>query len=235
MRAFSRRWLVVLAWLGLLTLVGCNPATMLFFFLPIEPKEPAKFSLAQEGAKKAKDRHHQTKVLVHTTLGPGVDMEFLNVDRQLNSSVSRKLDELCKANKEKVVLIAPSKLEQFKRNHPNWANLDPAEIGKALEADYVISLEVAKMTIYYPNARGRLLRGQCAISIDVIDVDAEPGDLPAYTEEYTTVYPNENPTDIDATTNPASFRKGFLDRVSTDIAFRFSAYPTDQHIRVEQP
>src|SRR5262249_40944142 len=123
--AAVRRW----RWVGVIVLLvvltaGCNPLTLPFFVLcGLDPTIPPPLPLASD--KKP------IKVLVLTDRSNlEIRRELLGADRELTALVSKHLEEACKQNKENVTVIASSRLQHFKDEHPGWKSMMPEEIGK---------------------------------------------------------------------------------------------------------
>src|SRR6266540_1521108 len=127
---------------------GCNMMALPYFLgLPgFEGKHDAKCKLASD------DKEKEVKVLILASTGMETRPEFMRVDRDLAGMVAANLREGFKKNKEKVTLVPNSQVEKYKDDHPNWRRLDPMEIGKHFQADYVIDLEVNKITLYEPGS-----------------------------------------------------------------------------------
>jgi len=197
---------------------GCNMMALPFFLLPgMEPKHDPKCKLASEDKKK------EVKVVILASSGLETRAEFVRVDRELSRLLALELQGAFKKNKEKVALVPFSHVERYKDEHPNWRSLDAEEIGKHFKADYVISLEINKVTLYEAGSANTLFRGHAEISIDVVDVhNADAG--PIYREEYTTEYPRvKGPIPV-GDSNAAQFQQRFLSFVARELSWRFTSH-----------
>ncbi len=197
---------------------GCNLMALPFFLMPgMEPKHEAKCRLA------SKDKEKEVKAVILATSGLETRPEFLRVDRELSRLMSMQMQEGFKKNKEKVALVPTSQIEKYKDEHPNWRSMDPAEIGKHFEADYVINVEVNSVTLYEQGSANTLFRGRADISLDVVEVH-KPVEGPIYREEYTCEYPKvKGPIPVD-NSNPAQFRQRFLNVVARELSWRFTSH-----------
>src|SRR5262245_16235399 len=116
---------------------GCNLLSLPFFIFGPEPSVPAE--MKQIGSK---DKRHEITVAVLTYAGPEMRPEFIKVDRDLAALIANEMRTAFQANDEKVKVVSPSKVEKFKQEHPNWQTMEPAEIGKRFNADYVVYVEL---------------------------------------------------------------------------------------------
>ena len=216
MAALARRWRLAGAiFLTILATAGCNPLTAPFFLTQWgDPKYEADFKLA-EGKKEIK-----AVVLTYSTLE--TRPELLGADRELATLVAQKLVEGAKNNKEKITVVAGSAVQRYKDEHPNWQAMSPEDIGGHFHADYVIELEVDKLTLYEPGSTNLLYRGHAEMSATVHDA-RKPGTDPVFHKEYTVDFPASRPIPV-TDTNPRKFRLEFLTRVATDISWYFTAH-----------
>lgn len=206
---------------------GCNLMALPFFLLPgFEPKHDAKFKLA------AADKEQEVKVVILSSSGLETRPEFLRVDRDLASMLAMHLREGFKKNKEKVTVVPTSKVENYKDTHPNWRQLDPQEIGRHFEADYVIDLEINKITLFEPGSANTLYHGNAEVAIKVVKTE-QGAENPAYVEEYQTNWPRaRGPIPAD-NNNAAGFRQRFLDVVAREISWRFTAHLVEDDFKCD--
>lgn len=198
---------------ALFFVVGCSFPQSLYFLMP-EAKEPAECKrLAAEDPKK------EVKVVLWTYMGLDSREEFIQADRHLAGMLAEEIRRLSEENKEKVTVIKPSLVEQYKSRHPNWQSLDPEKVGHDFKADYVINLEIDKLSLYEPNANQQLYRGQTQILVSVVDVQ-HPDD--ATQKEFNDRYPSEAAGVFDTfALPPTAFRDKFLQHVAKRLAFYF--------------
>lgn len=215
MAALAQRWRLAGAiFLAVLFTAGCNPLMAPFFLGGSDPKYDPDFKLA--AGKK------EVRVLVLTYCSSlETRPELLGADRELTSLVAQKLVEGAKENKEKLTVVAGSAVQRYTDEHPNWQTMAPEEIGEHFRSDYVIEMEIDKLTLYEPLSNKELYRGQAELSVKVHDV-RKPGTDPVFHKEYSVEYPRSRPVPI-TDTNPRKFRLDFLTRVATDISWYFTA------------
>jgi hypothetical protein len=205
---------------------GCNVLSVPFFLFGPEPKEEPMLK-----AVASKDKDKDVKVVVLTYGGLETRPEFLRADRDLTIQVVKQLREAFKYNEEKVTVVAPSKVDEFKNSHPNWKSMELADIGKRFDADYVIYLEINKLTLYEPGSSNLLYHGRADVTVNLVDVN-QPDDAPE-SKELTAGYPGDSrgsmiPVD-DMT--PQAFKAAFFTEVATQIAWHFAAHPTSDSYR----
>jgi hypothetical protein len=217
----ERRWLVALLLLGGVVTLGCNPLTMPFFMMyGIDSKLPAKFPLAAQKVK-----GDEVKVVILTTFESEVPIEFIGTERQLASDFCRALQAGCKENRERVSVVEYNVVEKYKVDHPNWQNQGPAKIGEHLGADFVIQVAVSNLRLYEPGSTRTLFRGRADMDVQVIDVH-RPDELPVFDRGITAEYPTDPKPAGDS--NPASFRRQFLEHLATELTWLFTPHLTSK-------
>lgn len=201
---------------------GCSFPGIMYFLMP-EAKEPAEYKrLASDDKKK------EVKVVLWTYMGLDTRMEFTQVDRQLTDLLARQIRKVSEENEEKVSIISPRKVEEFKNEHPNWKSLDLDEVGRNFKADYVISLEIDQFSLYAPNAHEMLLQGKTHMSVSLVDVAHPEETLPA--REFTYIYPGEQGA-IDNFSMPISqFRQMFLEKLAQRLTYYFVNHPKRERV-----
>jgi hypothetical protein len=215
MKAHARRWF--LAGLVAAACAGCDPATTAYFLLP-ETKDPAELRrLASDDKKK----DVKVAVLTHTELE--TRPELIQADRQLAEYLAKQLRERCAENKERVTVVPPRRVEDYKSAHPRWRG--PLEVGRELKVDYVIYLEINSMTLYEKGSSNLLYHGRAQISVSLVDVN-HPDENPDQTE-LTAEYPSEargGTLDASLDTNPMQFRAAFLGYVAKRLSWCFTGH-----------
>src|SRR5262249_50560591 len=138
----SWRWLApVLVLLVPLLCTGCDLASILYFLVP-EGKLAPQCPIADPDKKK------EVKAMV-LVLAESLEMhsEAMQADRQLADLLVKQLREKYQANQDKVTLVPPRQVDEFKSAHPEWKRLNPLEIGKIFKVDYVIVLEINSFSL----------------------------------------------------------------------------------------
>ncbi len=223
----SRKWLLT-GLLGAALCAGCDPGTMMYFLSPEPREEPELKRLASQ------DKTKEVKVAILTYAAMDPQFEFIQADRQLTLMLAREMAKLFQDNEEKVTLIPPRKVEEYKNTHPSRRGLDPVQVGEFFKADYVINLELNKLSLYEPGSGNQMLRGRANISVSLVDVH-HPDD----TEEprsFTCVYPGDSrgAVDVSPETPPALFRQKFLAYVARRLSYYFAPHPKrDREVEVD--
>ena len=214
MKAHARRWF--LAGLVAAACAGCDPATTAYFLLP-EANDPAELRrLASDDKKK------EVKVAILTHSALETRAELIQADRQLAELLAKQLRERCAKNKEKVTVVAPRRVEDYKNSHPRWR--DPLEVGRELKVDYVIYLEINSMSLYEKGSSNLMYRGRAGVSVSLVDVN-RPDDVPEQTE-ISAEFPSEarGPLDASMDTSPMQFRAAFLGYVAKRLSWCFTGH-----------
>ncbi len=220
MAATWRRWLlaslVVVAALG----SGCNLLSVPFFLLGPEPKvEPLLKKLASD----SKDK--EVKVVVLAYGGLETRPEFLRADRELSNLLVRQLKEHCKYNGEKVALVAPAKVEEFKNTHPDWHTMNLEDIGSRFDANYVIYLEINKLSLYETGSANLIYRGRADITVSLVDVDHP--DEGVMQKEFTCEYPGDASGGVPIDDkNQRVFLAEFYKQLAVELSWHFTSHPT---------
>jgi hypothetical protein len=221
-----RRWLAPVVLLGACFLAGCGIGDLAYFLMPETNHAPLCASII------GKDKKKEVKalVLVYAQNVPN-RREAMQADRELAELLVKHLREQYQTNEEKVTLIPPRQVEDYKNRHPEWKDLQPIDIGKLMKVDYVIVLDIHSFTLH---ANGpTMYRGQTSISVSLVDVH-KPEEAPEH-KEFTCLYPSESKGGIDMDPNePATqFRGAFLDTLAKRLTRYFAAYPESEDREVD--
>jgi hypothetical protein len=105
--------------------------------------------------------------------------------------------------------------------------MDPVDVGKHFQADFVIDLEIGNLSLYEPGSANQLYRGQVdEINVRVVDVE-KPEEGPIYEEAYSCSYPKTRGPVPVTDGNARGFRQAFLSHIAKELSWRFTAHPTD--------
>jgi hypothetical protein len=210
----SRRWLLA-SLLGVVLFTGCNPGSLSYFLLPESKEDPEYRPLT------AKDKEKGVKAAILIDSPMEIQTRFVQLDRQLSETLAVQVRQLAQANQEKIQILPTHKVEDFKNTHPDWKNLAIADVGRMLGVDYVINLDITKLSLVEPG-NGTLLRGRAQLAVTLVDV-AHPEDT-MMPREFSYLYPQEAPTQCDFDTNPWQFRQEFLSHLARRLSFFFIAH-----------
>jgi hypothetical protein len=197
---------------------GCSFPGAMYFFMP-EAKDQAQYKkLAGEDKKK------EVKVVVWTYAPLDTREEFLQVDRTFADLLAKQITDLSKENDEKVTVIPPRKVEVYKNDHPEWTSIDPEKVGRYFQADYVINVEMGKISLYEPKTHETLLRGRGEFWVRLVDIN-HPDDSPR-ARPFTYMYPDEVRPVIDGSDmDRFTFRDVYLDHAARHLAYLFVDHP----------
>jgi hypothetical protein len=217
----SNRWWVALLLSAALG-AGCqgvSPGSLAYFFLPEDKEPPELRRLA------AQDKKKEVKVvlLTHAALDPRP--ETIQADRQLAEALAKELNQLFQEDQEKVTVVPPRRVEEYKNNHPSRHGYDPVEVGEHFKVDYVIYIEINKLSLYERGAYDTLLRGRADLLVSVVDLK-HPDENPD-SKEFTCVYPSESKGALaaDPETPVTMFRQAFLQDVARRVSYFFAPHP----------
>lgn len=207
--------------LMLLAGLGCNPLTVPFFMMfGVDAKEEPEFKLAKP--------EHEVTVLVLAYTAPDVQTDQVGLDRQLAIEFAKQLTTRCTFNKEKVKLVPVHKVEKFKSDHPGWKSMGVTEIGRYFEADYVLDVEVASLSLYEPGSHKTLYKGYCKIDVSVLDLN-KPQDGPSWRQAISVQYPSSRgPIPVGDDNNTESFRSKFITRIATEMCWKFTSHLSEE-------
>lgn len=214
MRTRGRRRFLTGLFLGSLAAAGCDLQTMAYFLSP-EYKEPPEV-----GSILSKDKKKVNRVAILTYFNPlETRSEVIQIDRELAGVLTRMLQQQCEADDEKIEVVSPRKVEEYKNKHPNWKQTDLPVVGRALNADYLIYLEMNQVSLY---DKGSLLfRGRANIDATLVEVN-KPDDEPRQKREHYT-YPSEarGGIPVDPDTNLQQFRDQFVMYLAKRLSWCF--------------
>src|SRR5215471_10714259 len=161
MNGCTRRWwLVAVPVFGLL--MGCKgPLYFATVMLGKDPREQGKFAFPEA------DKDNPTRVAVITYIDLNTQQESGHFDHELNQAVAWSLAQGFQREKRKdIEIIRADKVAKWQDEHPDWHSIGYAEIGKALvdskgrPADYVLTLEVERLSFYPEGSSRTLLQGR---------------------------------------------------------------------------
>lgn len=229
MAAPTHRWRLT----GLLILAtvlgtGCNLPTLCYFLLNPDPKQDARLKRLADDA----DDDKEIKVVILANVPPDIRPEFIRVDRELGSLLAQHLGAGFKENKENVTIVPPRKVERYKDDHPDWKAMEPIDIGKHFEADYVIYLDVHELSMYERGSGNLMYRGRTDMTVLLYDVhkpDEDPVKQP-FQKDFPTG--SKGPIPIDDM-SVSTFRQSFLDYLTKQLAWFFTEHSMSQEFSCE--
>src|SRR5262249_53392289 len=118
--------------------------------------------------EKKKNNELKIMVLAYSAMNPST--EFVTADRELQNSLSRQLFTLAKKNEQRIAIIPPGKVQEYKNSHADWHTARIEDIGRQFNADYVIYLEIESMSLYERGAFNQLYRGRAEIGVTLVNL-----------------------------------------------------------------
>lgn len=216
-RGISRRMVLGAALAAAAGAGGCNPASSLYFLFRGDGKTPAEFPLLPKGEKK------EVNVVILVT-APATGLEFAGVDRELGAAVARKLFDQTKEGKFPVRAVETAKLDKFKAANPTWKAMSAADIGKGVNADYVLDLTLANIDLYQPQTGKLMYQGRASVEASVYDVPNGGGQMAKY---FVNPKLEECPAgDI----LPNQYKAKLLNRIADEVTWKHVAHVNDQRI-----
>lgn len=214
----SRAW--VLALLPLLgTLFGCQilaPFYLAALMMGYDQRIPPVFEFPE-------DAH---RIVVVTYIDLDTQAESGHLDQELNDNLSRRLFQgfddpknPIAEKKRDIQVIKASRVAKWQDEHHDWTTMEPAEIGQALKADYVVYLEVGRIKLYEDGPSQILYRGHADVTVSVVRVENE--EVVFGPEPLSIYYPKDRPVPVSPEIPPAKFRREFIRRMAERISWFF--------------
>jgi hypothetical protein len=219
-----------IVWLTFATVltIGCNPLSTISFLTQSDPVKPAEYPLvAKDGPKKGKE----VVVALFISSAPGIGPVFAGSEGKLASDIAKKIPEMAKESKQKLVVLDPAEVNKFKMRNPTWKSMNPSEWGKKLGVDFVLDIHLDKMSLYQPGSLNQLYEGRAEVTVDTYDVEAGPGE-PKYNYVLPFSYPHTGI--LDATTIPQNrFKQDYLEHLASEIAMKHVEHKQGSGIAAE--
>lgn len=219
-------WLIVCLLVSAMV-SGCNPLSIGYAMFLLDPNVPPdKFDFT-----KNKSDPKVVFIVSHANAQTQSDTDLVMADQEMAQRLNQVLTKFYKDAGTKVQLVLPSRVQEYQSKHNKW-RLDPPEnIGKYFGADYVVYMEITRMSLYMPNSQKQLYSGQAEIRVQIVDV-ANPEDGPVRNDSYICAqYPTH--TAIPADNSVYVFRQRFIDKMCRDLACWFAKYPSEMKQMVD--
>jgi hypothetical protein len=227
MKVKRRRALFLGLALAAASCCGCDAATLAYFLSPETKEDPELAKVVNPDKKKV------SRILILPYLGvEQMETEFIQADRELANLLSKQFSTICEANGDKVTVVSPYKVEEYKSKHSAWRDENPAAIGRQFGADYVVVVEIHSMGLYEQSSARLVYRGRMNLSVVLVDVKHPDNDPQA--SELNSVFPSEAKVEMADADLPVSlFRTKFLTHVAKQIAYKFLSHQKSDYIDVD--
>ena len=163
----------------LATLSGCNllgyPTYLIFG--PTGQKVKAEYTGLNE-----------QKIAVVVAAGPGIAFEYPYAGIDLARLTSLALQE----HLENVTFVDPEAIDRFQREDLDWPSLPIDQIGRRLDAQCVLYLDLTRFTTLEENSVN-LLRGYINADVRVYQVQSPHCQQPAYQTALAIIHPEQGP------------------------------------------
>lgn len=189
---------------------GCSQFVLLGLLIGGPPHIEAEFDRETGDSLVGTEK----KVAVICYADPKIKLKYSKIDLEVSTYVAR----LMQINRIKI--IEPDTVRAWLDAHPDWETAD--EVGSALNADYVIEIELREFDLYEPHST-TLFRGRTTAYLNVYKLDdAEPADR-IFSRDVNFMFPTKVPRSTYESTE-LSFKREFLSRLGEEIGFMF--YPS---------
>jgi hypothetical protein len=202
---------------------GCTSGTIGYLLGMAYPNnDPEMFSFT-----KHKKNPKVVFLVCQANLPYHTNTDLLNTDQLLAQRLVQVLTRFYQDNRDKIQIVPLARIEEFKSKHPtDWKTMGPEELGRHFGADYVVNMDISKLSLV---EGGLLLRGRAEIHVAVVDVhDAAEGKQQIYTCEY----PGHGPVSSSDCTADV-FRSRFVDKMSLDLGRWFASYPREMRYQFD--
>jgi len=180
---------------------------------PSKSIKPAEYPLVfKDGPKKGKE----VFVALFISSAPEIGPMFAGSEGKLASEMAKKSPQMAKDSKQKLVVLDPVLVDRFKQKNPNWKQMHPSEWGKKLGVDFVLDIQLDKMSLYQPGSLNMYYEGRADVTVDVYDVDAGAV-KPKYNYVYPFKYPHTGITPTDSIPQNR-FKQDYLEHLAAELA-----------------
>ncbi|MGL6074735.1 MAG: hypothetical protein ACRC8S_11290 [Fimbriiglobus sp.] len=215
-----RKWACLLSLLALAG-AGCSPGSLAWLLQ--DSKAKPQYPLPPIDKKK------EVTVLVMVNKAPelGNNPLYATVDRELPGLIARQMVMDTKEDKYPIRTIDQSALEKFKSSsRKDWRTMSPALIGKELGADYVIDVNLVKMSVFQQELAKEFCQGRANLDVTVY-ITSQPEKI---FEQYQHNSHQVEKSVMDKT--PDQYRRWFTEHIAREIAWRHIPHSTDRRLSV---
>ncbi len=191
-------------------LQGCNVVTIVGYLIGGPPSVEPDFDKETTLSMTDKD----VKVAIICVAPTSIKWDFDEIDRDLANAVAARLVS------HQIKLVDPNKVQVWLDKHPEWDK--PQELGKDLDATYVIYIDLSKFSLY-ENDSHMLYRGRAEAMVSVYEMDEDGDGEKIYSKNITSEFPHAIPRatqDISFT----KFKKEYRAHLSDVIGRLFYEY-----------
>ncbi len=194
---------------GCLALPGCNAVVLVGYLIGGPPSIEPDFDATTGNSMTAKG----VTVAVVCYAGNDLQLTTSELDKKLAKQVAFRLHQ------NDVKVRSPDLVQAWLDENSDWDS--PAEIGAALEVDYVIYIDLSDFGLFEPDS-AQLYRGRAEGMVSVFQMDEDGHGDSIYSKEIVSKYPLKVARSTQETSY-ARFKKEYFSRLSEEIGRLF--YP----------
>ncbi len=190
-----------------ITMTGCNYAILLGYLIGGPPSIEPDFDVMTNQSMTDKE----VSVCVVAFAPTELKWDFPKIDHELAKYVAYRLVE------HDIKVVNPDQVKAWLIANPDWDKAE--EIGKALDCNYVIYIDMNDFHLYEENST-TLYRGRSECYISVFEMDEDGFGEKIYSKEVNSKYPIRAPRST-SEMSLDTFKREYLSRLSKEIGWLF--------------
>lgn len=190
-----------------ITMTGCNYAILLGYLIGGPPSIEPDFDVMTNESMSDKE----VSVCVVAFAPTELKWDFPKIDHELSKYVAYRLVE------HEIKVVNPDQVKAWLNANPDWDKAE--EIGKALDCNYVIYIDMNDFHLYEENST-TLYRGRSECYISVFEMDEDGFGDKIYSKEVNSKYPIRAPRST-SEMSLDTFKREYLSRLSKEIGWLF--------------
>jgi len=190
-----------------ITMTGCNYAILLGYLIGGPPSIEPDFDVMTNESMSDKE----VSVCVVAFAPTELKWDFPKIDHELSKYVAYRLVE------NEIKVVNPDQVKAWLNANPDWDKAE--EIGKALDCNYVIYIDMNDFHLYEENST-TLYRGRSECYISVFEMDEDGFGDKIYSKEVNSKYPIRAPRST-SEMSLDTFKREYLSRLSKEIGWLF--------------
>ena len=198
--------------------LGCSllaPVLLIMDMAGVDDKANIKYHFEKEARRVA--------VVVHLSKQPQMDIGHF--DREVASLLAMKISGY--TNKKPEIVVA-SKVQKWMDEHQDWKT--PEEIGRGVNADYVVFVEIRRLGFYEKEGWTQFYKGTCDASVSVHRSGKENDETVPPSEPFTCSirFPAGMKPMTDADLTLPQFRGLFIRHTAERLSWIFVPHATNE-------
>jgi hypothetical protein len=189
---------------------GCNYVIALGYLIGGPPSIEPDFD--KQTAKSFTDKDVTVAIVCHAPTE--LKWDFDEIDFEIAKYVTYRLAA------HKIKVIDPDTVRAWLDRNPDWDRAE--EVGEALDATYVVFIDLHKYSLYAENS-SVLYQGSAEALISVYEMSEDGEGEKIYSKDFSNKYPLAVPRSTSETTY-TNFKREFLSRLSEEIGRHFYEY-----------